>query len=63
MNNVKITNKPQKVKNTEIQKNKMADEATNAAKLVIHKEMKRMLADHEKDMKEQMAEQSRKHAV
>jgi hypothetical protein len=41
----------------EIRRNKMADKADQAAKNAMHSKMKRMLADHEKGMKEQMAEQ------
>jgi hypothetical protein len=46
------------MKQAEIKNNKMTDKAAQAAKQVMHSEMKRMLAAHEKGMKEQMAEQS-----
>jgi hypothetical protein len=41
----------------------MEDKASQSAQKVLYVKLKRMLADHEKGLKEKMSEQSRKHAA
>jgi hypothetical protein len=47
----------------EFQKIKMKDKSANAAPKVMHVKLKRVLASHDKGLKEQIAVQSRKHAA
>jgi hypothetical protein len=63
MSEENIKKKLHNLEEAESQRNKMADKVDHAAKHAMHREMKRMLGDHKKCMKEQMAEQSRQHTV
>jgi hypothetical protein len=63
MSKKKKKKKLHKLDKTEIQNIKMGEEVARVAKHAMHIEMKRILGDHEKDMKEHMAKQSLKHAV
>jgi hypothetical protein len=52
-----------KERKAEFKKIKMEDKSAQAAQKAMHVKLKRMLADHDKCLKEQMAEQSWKHTA